>query len=165
VECSNNYLGVILLSTVLEEVNKLYKNNLVEKRLDCDKYILYTSKFEKIYYGDMSLLEIFSKGLANGNCYDMSLQSLFCFSIDAFLVRGYLLNNCYHHGWIEFTSDNKQIIFDTTFFGFYTKEDYYDVFNITETSRTSHKKITECKYYWHLFEKSRGQLVVTSKFA
>lgn len=144
------------MDNATNKVNEIYNNVLIKKRLDFKGFMKYIKRFEKTYYGGLTLLEIFSSGMSNGNCYDMSLQSLFCFDNNSYLIRGYLYDNNFHHGWIEFKDIwGRNFIFDTTFLGFYRKKDYYEAFDVTVDSKRIHKKLKESEYYQETLEDSK----------
>ena len=80
------------------------------------------------------------------NCYYYSAYALMGLKPDDFLVRGYIdLDSWknYPHGWVEFTFEENEYVFDSMVKGIVSKQEWYENFNPRVEYKKTQKEILD----------------------
>lgn len=114
---------------------------------DVNEY--FKERTKKVYIERCTKIETFEEYLSHryrDNCYYYSFDALMGLELDDFLVRGYIEINGsknYHHGWIEFSFENNEYIFDSLLKRIVLKSEWYESLKPNITYRKSKKDILD----------------------
>ena len=109
----------------------------------------FEQRTKKVYIESCTKIESFQEYLNHryrDNCYYYSAYALMGLKPDDFLVRGYIdLDGWknYHHGWVEFTFEENEYVFDSMVKGIVSKQEWYENFNPRVEYKKTQKEILD----------------------